>query len=179
MTPGIRVELVEPDPSWPVTAAAELDAIRAALGPVVVSAEHAGSTSVPGLAAKPVIDLLLVVADPDDETAYTGGLEGCGFRFVLREPDWHRHRLFKKGPLLHEPAPPGTLRVNLHVFAEGEEPHRMRVFRDRLRTHEADRLLYERTKRELATRDWDEVQDYADAKTDVVTEILQRALRDS
>jgi GrpB-like predicted nucleotidyltransferase (UPF0157 family) len=123
---------------------------------------HVGSTSVPGLAAKPVIDILLVVANPADEPAYLPHLEAAGFRLVIREPDWHQHRVLK-GP---------ETNVNLHVFgANSPEIRRMLLFRDRLRTHDEERELYERTKRDLAVRQWAYVQDYADAKTSVVEAI--------
>jgi GrpB-like predicted nucleotidyltransferase (UPF0157 family) len=128
--------------------------------------EHAGSTSVPGLAAKPVIDIVLVVADSADENGYVPALESANYRLRTREPEWHEHRLFK-GP---------DTNVNLHVFSSGcLEIDRMLTFRDWLRSHEADRELYERTKRSLAQREWNNVQEYADAKTAVVEEILERA----
>jgi GrpB-like predicted nucleotidyltransferase (UPF0157 family) len=135
---------------------------------VAVLVEHVGSTSVPGLAAKPIIDVLLLVPDPADEAAYVPQLEAAGFLLHLREPDWHQHRLLKA----HDPE------VNLHVFAVGsEEAERMLLFRDRLRANGAERSRYEETKRQLAARDWDRVQDYADAKSDVVQAIIARTRR--
>jgi GrpB-like predicted nucleotidyltransferase (UPF0157 family) len=125
--------------------------------------EHVGSTSVPGLAAKPIIDVLLVVADATDEGAFVPALEAAGYRLRIREDE---HRLFK-GP---------DVDVNLHVFSSGHpEVDRMLLFRDWLRAVPADRELYLRTKRELAKRRWRYVQNYADAKTTVVEEILARA----
>jgi len=132
---------------------------------VAVLVEHVGSTSVPGLAAKPIIDVLLLVPDPADEVAYVPSLEAAGFLLHLREPDWHQHRVLKA----HDPE------VNLHVFAEGsEEAERMLLFRDRLRADGADRRRYEETKRRLAARNWSRVQDYADAKSHVVEAIIAR-----
>jgi GrpB-like predicted nucleotidyltransferase (UPF0157 family) len=132
----------------------------------VVQLEHTGSTSVPGLSAKPCIDMTLVVPDSSDESSYASALEATGYVLVIREPDWFEHRVFK-GP---------DTNVNLHVFSPGcQEIERMVGFRDWLRTHDEDRDLYERTKRELATREWKYVQNYADAKTDVVEEIVARA----
>ncbi|MFZ0141648.1 MAG: GrpB family protein, partial [Aeromicrobium sp.] len=129
---------------------------------------HAGSTSVPGLAAKDVIDVLLVVPDPTEEAAYAPALEAAGYTFHLREPEWHEHRLFREG----------SPRMNLHVFGRDcEEVRRMLAFRDHLRADADDRDRYERVKRDLATRAWGRVQDYADAKTAVVTDIMTRALR--
>ena len=161
------VELAEHDGSWAATYRELETRIREALGETAVVVEHCGSTSVPGLAAKPVVDVLLLVPDPTDEAAYVPQLEAAGFPFALREPDWHEHRLFRK----LEP------RVNLHVFAVGSpEAERMLAFRDRLRSHPDERERYEAAKRELATRRWERVQDYADAKTEVVEGIIERAL---
>ncbi|MEU4443807.1 GrpB family protein [Actinosynnema sp. NPDC050801] len=161
-----RVVLVEYDPAWPGLYEREAARIRGALGGVVVGLEHAGSTSVPGLAAKPVVDVVLTVADSADEVSYVPALEAVGYVLVVREPEWFEHRMFK-GP---------DTNVNLHVFTEGEpEVGRMLAFRDRLRGSVADRELYERVKRELASREWAYVQQYADAKSAVVAEILGRA----
>jgi GrpB-like predicted nucleotidyltransferase (UPF0157 family) len=166
--PGGEVVLVEYDEGWPARYLQHAERIRAALGDRMVEVHHAGSTSVPGLAAKDVIDVLLVVPDPTDEAAYASALEAAGYTFHLREPEWHEHRLFK------ERSP----RVNLHVFGpDCEEVRRMLAFRDHLRSDATDRGLYERTKRDLATREWGRVQDYADAKSDVVGDIMARALR--
>lgn len=110
--------------------------------------------------------MLLAVADSADEAAYVPALEAAGYLLRIREPEWYEHRLFHG---------PDTV-VNVHVFSAGcEEVERMLRFRDRLRADAADRALYERTKRELATRPWPRVQDYADAKSEVVAAILARA----
>ena len=163
---GKPIELADYDPAWPALYEREAEKIRAALGDGVVVLEHAGSTSVPGLAAKPIIDIVLAVSDSTVESAYVPPLEQAGYVLTIREPDWHQHRLLKGS----DPT------VNLHVFSQGSpEVERMLVFRDRLRANEAERMLYERTKRELADRTWTYVQDYADAKTQVVEAILARA----
>ena len=162
-----QIELVDYDPAWPDLFAREAERIRAALGERVVLLEHTGSTSVPGLAAKPIIDMTLAVPDSSDEESYAPALEAAGYVLRIREPDWHEHRVFK-GP---------DTNVNLHVFSDGcPEIDRMLRFRDWLRTDQADRELYEQTKRKLAAREWTYVQDYADAKTLVVEEIIARAL---
>jgi GrpB-like predicted nucleotidyltransferase (UPF0157 family) len=162
-----RIELVEYDPTWPRQYEAVAARIRSALGDTAIVLEHAGSTSVPGLAAKPVIDVVLGVPDATDEAAYVAALEAAGFEFAIREPEWFEHRLFRgRGP-----------KVNLHTFsADCEEIGRMLAFRDWLRTHPDYRELYENEKRRLAEQDWSTVQDYADAKTEVVREIVGRAL---
>jgi len=160
------ITLAEYDPGWPRLFEREAERIRGVLGGRALLVEHAGSTSVPGLAAKPVIDIVLAVADSSDETSYVPALEAAGYVLRIREPDWYEHRLFK-GP---------DTNINLHVFSQGcEEIGVMLAFRDHLRANEVDRELYERTKRELAARDWEYVQDYADAKTEVVKQIVARA----
>jgi GrpB-like predicted nucleotidyltransferase (UPF0157 family) len=160
------VTLVDYDPAWPTRYEALAARIRHALGGRVVALHHAGSTSVPGLAAKPIIDMLLEVADSADEPGYVSALGVAGFSLRIREPGWFEHRLFRG-------APPS----NLHVFSTGcEEVRRMLAFRDHLRRDSADRALYEATKRTLAARHWAKTQDYADAKTAVVAEIMSRAL---
>jgi GrpB-like predicted nucleotidyltransferase (UPF0157 family) len=160
------VLLAEYDSSWPDLYALEEARIRRALGKRALRVEHVGSTAVPGLAAKPVIDIVLAVADASDEPAYAPDLERAGYVLRVREPDWHEHRLLKDD----EPA------VHLHVFSGGcRELERMLRFRDRLRTDAGDRQLYEGTKRELAGRTWEHVQHYADSKSEVVEQILARA----
>ena len=163
-----RIRLAEYDPAWPALFAREEARIRDALGDRVVRLEHTGSTSVPGLAAKPIIDITMTVADVTDEPAFAPDLEAAGYRVVIREhePDWYDHRVFK-GP---------DTNVNLHVFSAGcVELERMVGFRDWLRTHVDDRELYEATKRDLVKRDWKYVQNYADAKGEVVEAIAARA----
>jgi GrpB-like predicted nucleotidyltransferase (UPF0157 family) len=161
------IELADYDVEWPRLFEREAARIRSALGPKALQVEHVGSTSVPGLAAKPIVDIDLVVADSSDEDAYVPELEAVGYVLRIREPDWFEHRLFK-GP---------DTSVNVHTFSGGcTEVERMVSFRDWLRTHKDDRELYLRTKRELATREWKYVQNYADAKSAVVEEILARAL---
>jgi GrpB-like predicted nucleotidyltransferase (UPF0157 family) len=163
---SVRIVLADPDPAWPRLFAREAERIRTALGDRALGVEHVGSTSVPGLAAKPVIDVLLVVADAADERSYMPPLEAAGYVLHHREPDWHEHRLFNR---------PDSA-VNLHVFSDGcVEVGRMLRFRDRLRADRADRELYLRTKRRLAEREWRRTQEYADAKGTVVEEILARA----
>ena len=161
--------LADSDPVWATRYAREEDRIRTALGSRALVVEHVGSTSVPGLAAKPIIDIVLVVADSSDEAGYVPDLRDAGYLLKLREPGWHEHRLL----IDHEPD------VQVHVFSVGSpEVQRTVVFRDRLRTHADDRHLYQRTKRELAAKRWAYVQDYADAKSSVVEAILARAQAD-
>jgi GrpB-like predicted nucleotidyltransferase (UPF0157 family) len=166
--PDGRVVLVEYDPRWPELFEREARRVRAALGGRVLGLEHCGSTSVPGLMAKPIVDMLLTVADSSDESAYVPPMEQAGYVLHIREPDWFEHRLFK-GP---------DTDVNLHVFSAGSpEIDRMLLFRDHLRANPADRDLYLRTKRELAGLRWKYTQNYADAKSEIVEQIIARARR--
>ena len=146
-----RIPLVDYDPRWPELFAREADRIRAVPGLCAVRIEHTGSTSVPGLAAKPIIDTLLVLADSANESAYVPAMQSAGYLLRIREPNWFEHRMFK-GP---------DTDINLHVFSSG--------------CPEIDRDLYARTKLALAEKEWKYVQNYADAKTAIIEEILERA----
>jgi GrpB-like predicted nucleotidyltransferase (UPF0157 family) len=160
------IRLAEYDPAWPRLYEREAARIRDILDDRVRLLEHAGSTSVPGLSAKPVIDMILAVPDSADESAYVPLMEAAGYVLRIREPDWFEHRLFK-GP---------DTNINVHTFSEGcLEIERMLAFRDRLRAHDDERILYEDTKRGLASREWTYVQYYADAKGEVVEGIIERA----
>jgi GrpB-like predicted nucleotidyltransferase (UPF0157 family) len=160
------IVVVEYDPQWPAVFAHEAERITAALGTTALSVEHVGSTSVPGLAAKPIIDIDLVVPSSADEDAYVPQLEAAGYLLIIREPNWHEHRMLK-----------GTdPKVNLHVFSPGSpETHRHKVFRDWLRAHTDDRDLYGRTKLDLAGQEWSDVRAYTDAKNGVIDAIYARA----
>jgi GrpB-like predicted nucleotidyltransferase (UPF0157 family) len=157
--------IVEYNPQWPELFAREADRIQRVLGSLALRIEHAGSTSVPGLAAKPIIDLLLVVGDSAQEDSYAPALEAAGYALRIREPNWYEHRMFK-GP---------DTDINLHVFSSGcPEIARMLMFRDWLRSNAADRDLYADTKVALSRKGWTYVQNYTDAKTAVIKEILAR-----
>ena len=160
------ITLLEYDPQWPLLFQKESEKIRAALPSQQVRIEHVGSTSIPGLCAKPIIDILMIVQDASDENSYVPPLTSIGYLLRIREPDWYEHRMLKG----QDPT------VNLHVFSQGcEEAERMLLFRDWLRTHPEDRDRYADTKRQLARRKWKYVQDYANAKSEVVQDILLRA----
>jgi GrpB-like predicted nucleotidyltransferase (UPF0157 family) len=162
-----RIELADYDERWPSLYAREEERLRRVLGDRIVRVDHAGSTSVPGLPAKPVVDIVLELPDTRDEAAYVPELEAAGYTLTIREPDWFEHRLFK-GP---------DTNINLHVFPRAcSEVDRMLVFRDWLRAYTPDRDRYLHAKRELAARDWEFVQDYADAKSEVVADVMRRAL---
>jgi GrpB-like predicted nucleotidyltransferase (UPF0157 family) len=161
-----QVNVVEYDPQWPELFSREQQRIRQLLGDTALSIDHVGSTSVPGLAAKSIIDIDLVVPNSADESAYVPQLEAAGYLLIIREPDWHEHRCLK-GP---------DTNVNLHVFSPGSpETHRHAVFRDWLRTHPDERELYARTKLDLAGQEWSDTRGYTQAKDDVIDAIYLRA----
>jgi GrpB-like predicted nucleotidyltransferase (UPF0157 family) len=155
--------LADYDPQWPETYAEHERRIRAALGRAAVQIEHIGSTSVPGLAAKPIIDVLVTVEDITAEEDYLDQLIDAGYELRIREPG---HRLVRT------PARD----VHVHVWEVGDEAASdYLLFRNRLRADPRDRDLYEATKRALTEQDWVDMNAYAEAKTGVITEIKERA----
>ncbi|ASR38698.1 hypothetical protein BAY61_31005 [Prauserella marina] len=160
-----KVTIVEYDPSWPVRYERRAAELRAILGERARRIEHIGSTSVPGLAAKPIIDIVVGIDDPDDEQAYLPDLEAAGYDVRVKEPE---HRCLRIG----EPDEP----VNLHCYPpEHVELRRYLAFRDQLRASDADRDRYAEIKWELAEREWRDVNYYAEAKWPVIAEILDHA----
>jgi N-methylhydantoinase B/oxoprolinase/acetone carboxylase alpha subunit/GrpB-like predicted nucleotidyltransferase (UPF0157 family) len=158
-----RVVIVDYDPGWARRFDAERARLAAALGAVARRIDHVGSTSVPGLAAKPVVDISVSVDDPDDDAAVLPALTAAGYVLRVIEPG---HRLYRT------PAAD----VHVHLWTAGSDDERRHLlFRDWLRVDADDRARYEAVKRELARRDWSDRQQYADAKTDVVAEIMVRA----
>ena len=117
----------------------------------------------PGLAAKPVVDIQVTVDDPDDDAAFGPALEEAGYVLRVREP---RHRLFRTP----------QRDVHVHVWEAGSDDERRHLlFRDWLRVDEADRVRYGETKRALARRRWPDTNYYAEAKSPVIAEIMGRA----
>lgn len=168
-----HLEIVEPDPSWPEMFAVVKLSILTALGPNALEVVHSGSTSVPDLPAKPVIDIDLTVKNVTDEPSYVPQLEAAGFHFLLREPHWHQHRFFCG----YEP------QVNLHVWGpESPEVERHKVFRAWLLKSTEDRELYAKVKREAAAAAngaGETVMQYNLRKENMIREILKRALCDA
>ncbi|KAI1331424.1 GrpB domain protein [Xylariaceae sp. FL0255] len=163
------IEIVEYDPAWPARYAEVEKIMREALGEKgFVSIQHVGSTSVPGLLAKNVLDIDLIVPDIQDEAAYVPALEAAGFQLLFREPAWYEHRFFG----FTEP------RVNLHVFGpECAEVKRHRLFRDWLRTHDDDRDAYAAIKREAALASGtsgENIMQYTKRKEPLIQSILRR-----
>ncbi len=161
------IELSDYNPAWPDAYRRAGARVSDALGPRVRRLQHVGSTSVAGLPAKPIIDIVLEVLDASDEPSYVPDLEAAGYVLRIREPDWFEHRLFTGE----------NESVNLHVFSDRcPETERMVRFRDWLRGNAVDRDVYARSKRDLAAREWAYIQQYADAKTEVIASIMNRAL---
>lgn len=160
-----KVTIVDYDPVWPERFERRAAELREILGKRARLIEHIGSTSVPRLAAKPIIDIVVGIDDPDDEPAYLPALEAAGYEVRVREPG---HRCLRTG----EPGEP----VNLHCYRPDDvETRRYLAFRDRLRASDADRDRYAAVKRELAKREWRDINYYAEAKRPVIFEILERA----
>jgi GrpB-like predicted nucleotidyltransferase (UPF0157 family) len=167
--PAVGIKMTDPDPDWPRHYGVLADRIRRVLGWRVLRLEHVGSTSVPELPAKPIIDIDLTVADPDREQDYEPALTAAGFRLVVREPWWYGHRLLRTD----EPS------CNLHVFGfDSPELVRHRIFRDWLRGNPAERDRYAAAKRQAAAEAnaaGEHVMLYNARKEQVIREIYQRA----
>lgn len=163
---GGPISIVDYDEAWPERYRAHEAVIRSALGDVASRVEHIGSTAVRGLSAKPVIDILLVVRDPADESSYVPALVEQGYQLRVREPADEEHRMLRT---------PGR-DVHIHVYPQGARAiDRYIRFRDRLRDSAEDRAAYANLKKELAKRDWDDRNAYAEAKTPIIREILAKS----
>ena len=161
-----EIRIVDYDPDWPRKFETHARIIAGALGGSALRIEHIGSTSVPGLAAKAIVDILVVVQDSRDESTYLPQLEAAGYVLRVREPHWNEHRMFKT---------PG-MDVHIHIYSDGcREIQRNLTFRDRLRRNVDDSRRYEQTKRELAAKEWPDTNAYADAKTEVIESIIAAA----
>jgi GrpB-like predicted nucleotidyltransferase (UPF0157 family) len=161
-----QIEIVDYDTRWPEKFQTLASIIAAALGEVALRIEHIGSTSVSGLGAKPIIDVLLVVADSRNEAAYLPRVEAIGYELRVREPDFHEHRMLRT---------PGR-DVHVHVYSTGSpEIERLLTFRDRLRNDAQNCQRYEDTKRKLATQPWPNMDAYAAAKTQIIDQIIATA----
>ena len=169
------ITIVEPNPEWPQRFAEVKKRIQKALGALVLDIAHAGSTGVSGLPAKDIIDVDLTVNDATDEASYVKPLEEAGFRFLLREPQWHQHRFFVENW-------PKAYHVNFHVWgSDSSEVARHRIFCDWLLKKPADLELYAKVKREAAEQTavaGDSIVEYNQRKEKTIQEILERAFRD-
>ncbi|KAJ9613539.1 hypothetical protein H2200_003481 [Cladophialophora chaetospira] len=171
----LKLAIVEPNPAWPHRFLDTKARIEAALGSTAVAVLHVGSTSVPGLPAKDVIDIDLVVKDVKDEKSYVEALESVGLLFLFREPKWHQHRFFVEDR-------PGAYHINLHVFGrECPEVERHQIFRQWLLKSPEDLQRYASVKRESAAATeaaGESMQEYTVRKDKIVQEILNKAFRD-
>ena len=156
------------DERWPGIFDKHAAIIRKALGDAVLRIEHIGSTSVPGLAAKPIVDILLVVADPGNEASYIPALVDAGYELRVREPEFDEHRMVRTP----------ERDVHIHIFPpQSSEIERYLVFRNQLRSNPTDKIRYEQLKRMLSEREWEDTNDYADAKSEIVEAIIAKGFR--
>ncbi|MFZ0376812.1 MAG: GrpB family protein [Solirubrobacteraceae bacterium] len=157
-----EIVIVDYDPGWPRRFEVERDRVRGALGFAALRVEHVGSTAVPGLAAKPIIDLLVAVVDPEDDALFVPALESAGYELRVREP---RHRMFRTP----------SRDVHVHLWADDDEQLTLHLaFRDRLRESPEDRALYERLKRDLAGQQWGDMYEYSHAKGRFIEAVLAK-----
>lgn len=177
------VDLMEHDANWPEQAHRLAAQLRSLLGLRALRVEHVGSTAVPGLPAKPVIDLDVTVADPADEPRWLPPLEAAGFVLTVREPWWHEHRMLRGGRRADDRIAPtdGGPAANIHVFGpDSPELVQHTVFRDWLRHNDADRRLYAAAKRDAAVAASElseQVMEYNSRKQAVMRDIYVRAFR--
>lgn len=158
-----EITMADYDPDWPKKFEKHAKAISDGLGETALRIEHIGSTAVPELGAKPIIDILVVVRNSADESTYLPQLEAAGYVLRVREPDWNEHRMFRTP----------ERDVHIHIYSAGcPEIQRNLIFRDRLRRNAEDRKLYDRVKRELAKKDWPDMNAYANAKTEVIEKLI-------
>ena len=173
----LKIAIVEPNPVWPQRFLDTKARIEAVLGSTALAILHQGSTSVPGLPAKDIIDVDLVVKDIKDEDSYVEPLERAGFLFLFREPDWHQHRYF-----VDEGDRPGAYPINLHAFGpDCPEVEKHRIFREWISKSPEDLQLYATVKRECAAASEEareSMQEYTLRKEKTVREILHRAFCD-
>lgn len=159
----LNVELHRYDIRWAERFLEHRSRILDALAPAVVDVEHIGSTSVPGLSAKPIVDIVVAVVDITAEEDYLDALLAAGYELRTREPG---HRLVRTP----------NRDVHVHVYERGNAAiDEYLLLRDRLRNDAEDRALYETVKQSLMTQHWDDTNDYADAKSDVIRAIKNRA----
>ena len=156
-------------PEWPGLFRRHAERIAAVLGEAALQIEHIGSTAVPGLAAKPIIDMLVVVENSCDEDTYLPAMESCGYVLRVREPEFEEHRMFR---IADED-------VHVHVLSRGSsEIGRYLRFRDALRGSAAFRAKYQGLKQALARQNRPEMNAYAAAKTELIEEILRSSYTD-
>lgn len=154
-----KIEIVPYDPAWPERFQVHAGRLKRALGNMALRIEHIGSTSVPGLAAKPIIDVLVVVPNSAEESSYLPQIVGAGYELRVREPDFEEHRMFRTP----------KRDAHIHILSRSSpEIDRYLLFRDHLRRDPAACRRYQELKLQLSTRDWDDMNEYAAAKTSFI-----------
>ncbi|MEU4689303.1 GrpB family protein [Actinoplanes sp. NPDC023714] len=163
----MHIEIVDYDPSWPARFATVGAALRAALGPVAVRIDHIGSTSVPGLAAKPVVDIQVSVDRLEPDASFREPLQELGLVFRAENPD-RTKRYFRERP--------GDRRTHIHVRRAGSFAEQFALlFRDFLRADAATAAEYAALKRALAVDFREDRHGYTDAKSPFFWETIRRA----
>lgn len=164
---GDRILIESYDPAWPAQFASIATRLREALGERALRIDHIGSTAVPGLSAKPVIDIQISVGALEPVAHYAEGLGRAGFRWRADNPD-RTKRYFREGPAM--------ARTHIHVRTAGSWSEQLSLlFRDYLRDDQPSRERYAQAKRELAARFREDREGYVAAKAPIVWMLLQRA----
>ena len=159
-----KIKIVKYNNDWHSKFLEHKNKIQNCLGDIVIGIEHIGSTSVPNLSAKPIIDILLIVNDSANEDKYLKKMEDAEYELRVREPDFHEHRMFRTS----------EKDVHIHVLSKGStEIDEYILFRNRLRSNDTDRIRYEKVKLYLAKSNWNDMNEYADAKTKIIKEIIE------
>lgn len=158
-----EVVLADYDERWPDQFRVQQARIAGALGPNAIRVEHVGSTAVPRMSAKAIVDVQLSVVDVEDEDTYLPKLIDAGYHLRVREPGHRMVRTLERD-------------VHVHICKVGSDWERRHlVFRDWLRIDQADRDAYEGCKRTLALQDWTDMNEYAAAKGPLIAVITQHA----
>ncbi|WP_209008818.1 GrpB family protein [Pseudovibrio japonicus] len=163
-----EIKIERYNPRWPEIYEVHKEKVSKAFSGIEHRTEHIGSTSVNGLAAKPIVDMLVVISDPGNEKLYREAMENQGYQLRVREPDFDEHRMFRTF----------EQDVHIHVFPEGsKEVERYLLFRDHLRRHADVRSGYEALKRKQSEKNWSDMNAYAEAKTEFIETIICEAKR--
>jgi len=168
VAPNVKVVIVDYDPEWPALFEAERKRIMEALGDPDANMVHMGSTSVPGLGAKPIIDMMMGVGGKEEADRLQKALEGVGYTDVTPEPDdteWFYCLGYGTRDLYH----------HLHLVVEGSRHWRRQLaFRDYLRAHPDTAEEYHEVKKRLADHYGENRTGYTDAKTEFITGVLKK-----
>jgi len=163
----VKVRIVHYDSAWPHLFRERAERLRRALGDVALRIDHIGSTSVPGLPAKPIIDIQISVATFEPLDAYRLPLESLGYVFRSANPE-RTKRFFREAP--------GERREHVHVRKAGSWGEQFALlFRDYMRSHQMEAAAYAELKRELAQQYREERHVYTDAKGPFIWDVMRRA----